>query len=108
MKKAIPFLLLSLACSAHGATWKDSPYVEITKLYPTDGGMAFYTTYSDTSVSSCDSGTRFGILSTDENYEVKVSTLLAAFMAGKKVLLRYDSSQEKQCSAIINRFMVAR
>lgn len=88
------------------ATWKDSPYVEITKLYPYDGGLIFYTSHSDTTVSSCDGGTRFAIFDSSPNYQVKTSMLMAAFMANKKILFRYDSDQTKRCEASANRFIV--
>lgn len=105
MKKYITLVFL-LASAAEGATWKDSPYVTIERLYPHSEGMAFYPDYSDKNVSSCDNGTRFNLVASDENYEVKVSVLMAAYMAGKKVLLRYDSSQPKQCAAVVDRFIV--
>ena len=104
LKFATLFLLLIIPLFSHSETWKDSPYVNILKIYPNNGGLAFYPDYEDRSVSSCD---RFLIRKEDENYEVKVSALLAAFMSGKKVLLRYDSNQALSCSAAVDRFIVS-
>ena len=95
-----------LSAPCWSATWKDSPYVTINKMYPFDAGLIIYTSHADPTVSSCDNGTRFAIHYSDENYSVKASLLMAAFMSGKKVLLRYDSSQDKACEARVNRFIV--
>jgi hypothetical protein len=106
--KNLPVILLGLTFTAHGATWKESSYTDINQLYPVGTGMAFYTTYADASVSACDFGKRFIIPMTAENYGTKVSSLIAAFMANKKVLLRYDSDQPKACAAIVDRFIIAK
>lgn len=98
------FAFVSISCNA--AVWKDSPYVYIETIYPHDGGLIIYTSYSDDKVSSCDKGKRFGIEIDNPNYEVKSSILITAFTTNKKVKLRYDSSQNKKCTAIINRFLV--
>ncbi|MBE0380407.1 hypothetical protein [Pseudoalteromonas prydzensis] len=102
-------LLLCLLSSFYleSASWKDSPYVEVNKLYPFDDGLAFYTSYKDDNVALCDGGKRFYLPLTDKNYEVKASALLAAFMAKKKILIRYDLEQPKSCAAVVNRFLVA-
>lgn len=104
--KKICGLFVLFPMIAYGETWVDSPYVAINKIYPTDAGLAFHPDYKDTTVSSCDSGSRFIISLTAVNYNVKASVLLAAFMAGKKVLLRYDADQVKACSAVVSRFIV--
>lgn len=106
--KLIPVILLGLTCTAHSITWKDSAYTEINHLYPVSSGLAFYTTYADASVSACDSGKRFIIPLTADNYDTKVSSLMAAFMANKKILLRYDSDQPRSCAAVVDRFLIAR
>ncbi|MEM9102186.1 MAG: hypothetical protein AAGB12_07665 [Pseudomonadota bacterium] len=108
MIKTVFFIVVSLfaSFSVSAVTWKDSGYVEITQLYPYDGGLIVYPKYADTSVSSCDNGTRFAIYSTEPNYNVKASLLVAAFMANKKVNLRYDAEQPKICEPLINRFLV--
>jgi len=99
-------LLYIVASVAQSAAWKDSPYIEIKRLYPHSDGLSFYPDYSDSNVSSCDGGTRFELVATDKNYNVKASALMAAYASGKKVLLRYDSSQPKRCAAIVDRFIV--
>lgn len=91
---------------ALAVTWKDSPYIEINTLYPFSGGLILLSSYADSSVSSCDSGKRFAIHKDDSNYQVKASMLMAAFMAGKKVKLRYDARQAKACEAKVDRFLV--
>lgn len=100
-------LALITSMAAHSATtWKSSPWVNIKHLYPYDSGLIVIVDYKDENVSSCDNGARFGILITDKNYNVKASALMAAFSSQKKVLLRYDPQQTKQCEANINRFLV--
>lgn len=108
MKKIILALTVGLfSMHATGATWKDTgSYLEISKIYPFDYGLIFYTSYKDTTVSSCDSGSRFMIHKNDENYNLKTSALMAAFMAKKKILFRYDADQTRACEARINRFLI--
>ena len=106
MKFVLFFIFVFFSTVTYSEAWIDSPYVTINKVYPSDGGLAFYPDYKDATVSACDSGSRFVIPLTDVNYNVKASVLLAAFMAGKKVLLRYDTDQVKACSAVVNRFIV--
>ena len=104
--KFLLLICLLLSFQLEAATWKDSPYVEVNKLYPFDDGLAFYTSYKDENVALCDGGKRFYLPLTDKNYEVKASALLAAFMAKKKILIRYDLDQPKSCAAVVNRFLV--
>ena len=84
MKYMLFVLFLLFPIFTYSETWVNSPYVTINKVYPSDGGLAFFPDYSDATVSSCESGSRFVIPLTDVNYNVKASVLLAAFMAGKK------------------------
>lgn len=86
MKKCLLAIAVfaSLSSPAHAVKWKDSPYVEIKKLYPNNGGLTFYTEYKDESVSACDGGYRFDIPASAQNYDTKVSVIMAAFMANKK------------------------
>lgn len=105
MKKL--FVLYALFFSFHtNAAWKSSPYVEIVQLYPADSGLIFFTTHADTTVSSCEGGKRFYLPKTGENYNIKASVLIAAYMSKKKIFMTYDSSQPKSCAAVINRFIV--
>ena len=102
-KLIIMFLLL---CSfSINAAWKSSPYLEILKVYPDDTGLIFFTSYSDTSVSTCDEGKRFYLPLDGKNYSVKASVLLSAYISKKKILFRYNS-QQSGCAAIVNRFLV--
>ncbi|MDG3411782.1 hypothetical protein P5E37_12845 [Vibrio parahaemolyticus] len=80
--------------------------VEVKKLYPNNGGLTFYTEYNDESVSICDGGYRFDIPASAPNYNTKVSVIMAAFMAKKKILIRYDAEQTKKCAAVVDRFLV--
>ena len=108
MKKCLLAIAVfaSLSSPAFAARWKDSPYVEITKLYPHNSGFAFYTKYKDGTVSACDGGFRFEIPASAQNYDTKVSVIMAAFIAKKKILLRYDAEQTKVCAAVVDRFLV--
>lgn len=95
-----------LSSPAFAVRWKDSPYVEIKKLYPHNSGFAFYTEHKDETVSACDGGFRFEIPASAQNYDTKVSVIMAAFMAKKRILLRYDAEQTKVCAAVVDRFLV--
>ncbi len=106
MKKMISIILCLLPAFSFAGTEKSSPYVVIDRLYPFGGGLIFYTSYADTEVSSCDGGKRFVVLSTHENYQVKASMLMAAFMAGKKISFRYDANHKRSCEAPASRFLV--
>lgn len=108
MKKKL-FILGVLLCSFNlYASWKSSPYVEVTQLYPADSGLIFFTTHADTTVSSCEGGKRFYLPLTDKNYNIKASVLIAAYMSKNKIFMTYDSSQPKSCAAVVNRFIVQR
>ncbi|WP_394201673.1 hypothetical protein [Marinagarivorans algicola] len=106
MKKMISIMLFLLSAFSFAEAEKSSPYVVIERLYPFDRGLIFYTSYADTQVSSCDSGKRFAVLLTHENYQVKASMLMAAFMAGKKISFRYDANHRRSCEVPISRFLV--
>ncbi|WP_299491374.1 hypothetical protein [uncultured Shewanella sp.] len=100
-------LVAGVVCSMNGyAGWKSSEYVNILRLYPVDTGLAFITEHVDKELSLCDSGTRFLLAKEDENYQVKVSAMMAAFMAKKQILIRYDENQEPACEAKVNRFLI--
>ncbi|NAW88729.1 hypothetical protein [Photobacterium halotolerans] len=86
-----------------------SNQTRISWIYPTDRGLVFSTQdYSNKELSNCDYGTRFIIPSDTDNYEVKSSSLIAAFVADKKIRINIDG--EKLSSSIyepsINRFIV--
>lgn len=64
------------------------------------------TTYANTELSLCDGGKRFVITKSHPNYEVLVSTMLAAFMSDKEISFNIDSGQQPTCSPTINRFLL--
>ncbi|WP_299004285.1 hypothetical protein [uncultured Shewanella sp.] len=100
-------LVVGVVCSMNAyAAWKSSEYVNIRTLYPFDKGLAFNTEHVDKALSLCDNGTRFFLSSEDKNYQVKASALMAAFMAKKQILIRYDEDQAPACEAKVNRFLV--
>ncbi|WP_148275660.1 hypothetical protein [Rheinheimera nanhaiensis] len=84
-----------------------SGLTEITKLYPTQGGLIFNTVYKNTELSSCEGGSRFVLDINAADYNTQVSVLIAAFMAGKRVELIIEN-RPVTCSAVVNRFRVAR
>jgi len=77
----------------------------ITNLYPTSGSYIFNVTFSNV-LSTCDQGKRFSIHTTNPNYNALVSSLVAAFMAGKQINFNVNDSQGSSCYPEINRFIV--
>lgn len=77
----------------------------ITTLYPTPSNYIINVSYTN-ALSTCNNGSRFSIDITNPNYNALVSTLIAAFMAGKKINFNVDDSQGASCSPYINRFIV--
>ncbi|MBW8184269.1 hypothetical protein [Shewanella nanhaiensis] len=84
-----------------------SSNTKITKVYPYTDGLIFFTEYRNSDVSTCDGGTRFSIDKSHPNYEVMVSTLLAAFMSDKTMTMNV-SSTTRACAPHINRFLVTK
>lgn len=74
------FALMCSALAQGEEIW--SGRTKITHLYPTPSSYIFKTSYSNTSLSSCDNGTRWYISKSYENYDAMVATLLMAFAAG--------------------------
>jgi len=106
LKGIIYFFALLFSFATHAAeTW--SSLTEITKLYPTQGGLMFNTVYKNTELSSCEGGSRFVLDINAADYNTQVSVLIAAFMAGKQVTLVIEN-RPVTCSALVNRFQVAR
>jgi len=98
----VAFMLPKVCISAQ--VW--SGETTITKLYPTSTDYIFNVSYSN-SVSTCDGGTRFSIRKTySDNYNALVSSLIAAFIAGKKITFVFDDSQAANCFPYIDRFQI--
>lgn len=106
----IAALVLGIASTAHATdipanSWA-GPWDTIERVYPMDAGFAIvlsqhtYPGHTD----ACYDGRQFWVAEDDPNYEEKARTLLAAFLAGRQVLLYWDTSDT--CRAHINRFQV--
>ena len=108
------FLALSASLSAQTAqaqvlipinTLQDAYYDEIATLYPADGGLIVILAQNrHTNQATCHGGREFLVSTSDQNYDVKASALMAAFLAGRRVSLLWDSKDA--CRAHINRFHV--
>lgn len=98
-------LSLLLSCGmASAEVWSD--LTTISKLYPyASGGYAFNTPYANSTFSSCDYGTRWILLATQENYKAQVASLLLAFAAGKPIRMAIEELPAS-CEGRVNRFMV--
>ncbi|MEI8594379.1 hypothetical protein [Photobacterium sp. Hal280] len=87
--------------------WSDT--TRINWIYPTASGLIFATQdYSNKELSNCDNGHRFIIPRSTDNYEVMSSSMIAAFMADKRVKINIDgeSLSGAVCEPSINRFIV--
>jgi hypothetical protein len=106
VKKAIcGGCLAFFSISVNAYPWSGS--VEITQVYPYADGLIFITPYTNTEVSTCDGGRRFSISKSHPNYDVMVSTMLAAFVGGKRISF-YINSGQNTCAPTINRFFMAK
>lgn len=100
----------AMASEAHATdipanTWTTT-WDTMVSVYPTDIEYVIILnqhTYAG-HTGDCNGGRQFYILASDPNYEEKARTLLAAFLAGREVLLYWDTSGP--CRAHINRFQV--
>ncbi|CAH1540238.1 MULTISPECIES: hypothetical protein [Vibrio] len=110
MKKCLIVSLLTLGFTAPGLAsgWKNSSDLNIKGLYPADEGLYFYVTNESesSSTSTCDGDRRFLIPTSSQNYETKVSVMIAAFMASKSIRLRYEEEQSTDCSITVASFKV--
>lgn len=109
-----PFLPLALAAalaiSALPAAAADfwTGTTTITRIYPqATGGTAFLTAYSNSSVSTCDGGSRWLLPMAAPNYKAQVASLLLAFSQGLQVNLRV-LDQAPSCMPEVDRFTVDR
>lgn len=105
----LAILWTALLSSAHlpaaraAEIWSD--WTTITMLYPASGNFFFNTAYANTSLSTCDGGTRWTISSSYPEYKTLVAVLTAAFMAGKEVTLNITVAPAA-CAGQVNRFVV--
>src|SRR5690606_11605535 len=97
------FLIFSTAATAE--PW--SEMADVTTVYPHTEALIFVTTYVNTQISTCDNGRRFSISKDHPNYDVMVSTMLAAFMGSKRITFHIESNQQ-DCQPTIDRFRVAK
>lgn len=103
LRLVVAFMLFFVTHAAQAEFW--SGQTKVTKVYPYNDGLIFFTQYANTEVSTCDRGTRFSISKSHPNYEVMVSTLLAAFMSDKSLTMNVASTAPS-CMPTINRFIV--
>ncbi|KDM92385.1 hypothetical protein EA58_06610 [Photobacterium galatheae] len=107
MKKLLYIMMVMTPLMTKADPW--STPTRIQWLYPTNKGLVFGTQdYANQTFSSCDAGKRFIIPRTHDNYAVMSSTMIAAFMADKKIKMNIDGEQFNQpvCEPSINRFLV--
>jgi hypothetical protein len=104
MSMMIAVVILFFSSMIHADPW--STITKITNLYPYNSGLAFMTGYKNESLSSCDGGTRFSISKIHPNYEVMISSMMAAFMADKAIKFNIHSGQSKNCHPTIDRFVI--
>ena len=84
--------------------WTD--YTQIEFLYPTSTGFNFITSYSN-SLSTCNDGKRFTFDRNASDYNMLVSSLISAFMAGKEIQMVFSDTQPAACAVVVGRFKVA-
>ncbi|MCF6337515.1 MAG: hypothetical protein L3J84_06130 [Gammaproteobacteria bacterium] len=102
------FLLILSVMFFSGVVFADpwSGRVEITHLYPYSDGLTFITNYENTEISTCANGARFSINKSHPNYTILVSSMIAAFMSGKKINFKISSGQQPSCEPEIDRFFI--
>lgn len=107
MKKINTMVLLSVVLMFSKALSAEpwSTLTNVIEVYPNAAGLVFVTSYVNAQISTCDNGKRFSISKDHPNYEVMVSTMLAAFMAGEKIVFHIESGQNG-CQPTIDRFRV--
>ena len=98
-------LLISLYSG--GAFGEDvwSEWTTVTKLYPTKNEFMFYTEYANPGLSAC-SENRFSLVSGNTDYNIQVSVVIAAFMAGKEILLHLTPNDPISCEIPVDRFEI--
>lgn len=100
-------ILLCLCLTFSEAIWAEpwSTLTNVIEVYPNTTGLVFVTSYANTQISTCDNGKRFSISKDHPNYDVMASAMLAAFMAGEKIVFHIESGQNG-CQPTIDRFRV--
>src|SRR5690606_3189624 len=107
MKKINAIILLSILLMfskvVSAEPW--STLTNVVEVYPNTTELVFVTSYANTHISTCDNGRRFSISKDHPNYDVMASAMLAAFMAGEKIVFHIESGQNG-CQPTIDRFRV--
>ncbi|MCW8091129.1 hypothetical protein [Alteromonas sp. ASW11-130] len=104
-KTVITSILVLIAGNSIAGEWSST--TNIDWLYPTTTGLIFATKdYSNTDYSSCDNGRRYFISTSHANYETLSSSMMAAFMANRKVKVNIDVPPQPSCSPTINRAII--
>lgn len=96
----------ALALDIPPTTWNDSYFDTIERVYPFDEGFAFVLsthTYAGHG-TSCSGGRQFWVRETDPNYEQKASTVMAAFLSGRRIQVYWDTADT--CRAHVNRLQI--
>ena len=105
-------LMLMLSCVSMAETWKtwDEVHPSLIKwVYPTDTTLVFYLV-SKPKVNKTNCKGQMYIEVTDDNYQMKASGILAAYMAGKEVEVIWDKdadSESAACHAHVSRFIIS-
>ena len=103
---AILFTSVARADDIPPTSWNESLWDTIESVYPIDEGYAIILrrhTYAG-HAPGCSGGRQFFVRTSDPNYEEKARTLLAAFLAGREIMIYWDTSDA--CRAHINRFQI--
>lgn len=110
--RTMVFLCLSftllLSVPAEGAfVWSTSRTV--INLYPEDQGLTFFVD-GPTIGGSCSgtTNTRMQILTSDPNYNAKVSAVMLAFSGQFRIQVAYDDTTLGDCAVRVNRVQVIR
>lgn len=80
-------------------------WTKINILYPGSGAYIFIVEKPLPSISLCDGGKRFSILTSHDNYDAMVSSLLMAYVANKEIWINLNNATPS-CSPPINRFQI--
>ncbi len=100
------FTVALVACASQARAGYGVNGARIVRLYPHANGYSIILDQSH-SKSTCDGGKRFNIVKGHKNYDAMVSTVIAAFMAQKKLNLVIED-EHSFCAPPINRLQVLR
>lgn len=88
------------------SSWNESGFDNIWRVQTNEAGFVVIlqsNTYQG-HTASCNAGRQFMIRRTDPNYDTHVSTLMAAFLSGRRVLIYWTESDS--CRAYVARVLV--